>query len=62
MVLPSLYAQAENLANFVKPDDNVLKQKLSPLQYAVTQRDKTEPPYRNRFWNLKEDGIYVDIV
>lgn len=62
LVLPSLYATAQNLDEFVKPDDGVLKQQLSPMQYAVTQKDKTEPPYRNRFWNLKEDGIYVDIV
>ena len=62
LVLPSLYATAQNLDEFVKPDDGVLKQHLSPMQYAVTQKDKTEPPYRNRFCNLKEDGIYVDIV
>ena len=62
LVLPSLYATAQNLDEFVKPDDGILKQQLSPMQYAVTQKDKTEPPYRNRFWNLKEDGIYVDIV
>ena len=47
---------------FVKPDDNALRQTLSKMQYAVTQEDKTEPPYRNRYWNMKEPGIYVDIV
>ena len=62
LVLPSLYARGQNLDDFVKPDDGVLKHQLSPMQYAVTQKDKTEPPYRNRFWNLKDDGIYVDIV
>ncbi len=62
LVLPSLYARGQNLDEFVKPDDDLLRQQLSPIQYAVTQKDKTEPPYRNRFWNLKEDGIYVDIV
>ena len=72
LALPVLYARADynsvngpsvkGTSEFVKPDEAVLKQKLSPLQYAVTQRDKTEPPYRNRFWNLKEDGIYIDIV
>lgn len=35
---------------------------LTPNQYAVTQTDATEPPFRNEFWNNHEDGIYVDIV
>jgi methionine-R-sulfoxide reductase len=48
--------------DFVKPDDNELRQTLSKMQYAVTQQDKTEPPYRNRYWNAKDPGIYVDIV
>lgn len=47
---------------FTKPSDKDLKQSLSPMQYAVTQNDKTEPPYRNRYWNEKKPGIYVDIV
>lgn len=56
---PFLSAYAEG---FTKPDDSRLKQMLTPLQYAVTQDDKTEPPYRNPFWNEKAPGIYVDIV
>lgn len=36
--------------------------KLTPLQYEVTQNNATEPPFRNQFWNHKEDGLYVDIV
>ncbi len=54
-------AQSDS-GNFVKPSDAQLRQSLSPLQYAVTQHDKTEPPYRNRYWNNKAPGIYVDIV
>jgi methionine-R-sulfoxide reductase len=49
-------------AGFTKPSDKELKQSLSPMQYAVTQKDNTEPPYRNRYWNEKKPGIYVDIV
>ena len=41
---------------------NGLKQKLTPLQYKVTQKDGTEPPYSNEYWNNKKPGIYVDIV
>ena len=39
-----------------------LRQRLSPVQYQVTQEDGTEPPFENIYWNNKEPGIYVDIV
>ncbi|SDX39511.1 peptide-methionine (R)-S-oxide reductase/peptide methionine sulfoxide reductase msrA/msrB [Marininema mesophilum] len=45
-----------------KPSDEELKKKLTPLQYDVTQKDATESPFHNEFWNNKEEGIYVDIV
>ena len=47
---------------FVKPSDAELRQKLTPQQYAVTQRDATEPAFRNAYWNNHEAGIYVDVV
>ena len=39
-----------------------LKEKLTPIQYKVTQKDGTEPPFKNEYWDHKEEGIYVDIV
>ncbi len=39
-----------------------LKEKLTPLQYKVTQEEGTEPPFQNEFWDNKQKGIYVDIV
>lgn len=36
--------------------------KLDRMQYAVTQEDATEPPFRNAFWDDKREGLYVDIV
>jgi peptide methionine sulfoxide reductase msrA/msrB len=36
--------------------------KLTPLQYNVTQKNATEPAFNNEFWDNKEDGIYVDII
>ncbi len=35
---------------------------LSPEQYRVTQRDGTEQPFDNAYWDNKEPGIYVDVV
>ena len=45
---------------FLKPDD--LQMRLSPLQYDVTQKEATEPPFRNEYWNHEEPGLYVDVV
>ncbi len=39
-----------------------LKKELTPLQYTVTQEEGTEPPFRNEFWDSKQEGIYVDVV
>ena len=47
---------------FVKPSDSEIKRKLTPLQYAVTQHEDTETPFRNIYWDNHEPGIYVDIV
>ena len=45
-----------------KPDEEALKQKLTPLQYQVTRKDGTEPPFRNEYHDNKREGIYVDVV
>jgi peptide methionine sulfoxide reductase msrA/msrB len=45
-----------------KPADDVLRGRLTPLQYDVTQHGSTEPAFRNEYWNEKRDGIYVDVV
>ncbi len=44
------------------PDKEALKNSLSPLQYKVTQQNGTEPPFNNEYWDLKDEGIFVDIV
>lgn len=39
-----------------------LRDRLTPMQYKVTQEDGTEPAFSNAYWDNKEAGIYVDIV
>jgi methionine-R-sulfoxide reductase len=43
-------------------DDAALKQRLTPLQYDVTQREGTEPAFANEYWDEHREGIYVDVV
>jgi len=52
----------EKLDRFEKPGDEELKNMLSPLQYRVTQKNGTEIPFRNEYWDNKKEGIYVDVV
>jgi peptide methionine sulfoxide reductase msrA/msrB len=51
-----------NNSKYSKPDDAVLKKKLSAMQYKVTQQDGTEPPFNNEYHDNKKEGIYVDIA
>jgi len=48
--------------SYVKPPDAELKQRLTSEQYDVTQREGTEPPFQNEYWNNHERGLYVDVV
>lgn len=47
---------------FRKPSADELRKRLAPMQFRVTQRDGTEPPFDNAYWDNKEAGIYVDVV
>ena len=38
------------------------KDKLTPEQYQVCRCSATEPPFDNKYWDNKEEGIYVDVV
>jgi methionine-R-sulfoxide reductase len=43
-------------------NDASLREKLTPLQYEVTQHEGTEPPFQNAYWDEHREGIYVDVV
>jgi peptide methionine sulfoxide reductase msrA/msrB len=54
--------QAADWRHFKRPSDAILRKMLTPLQYKVTQKEGTEPPFQNEYADNKKDGIYVDIV
>lgn len=62
VLVPPWVIADTSLENFHKPTDTVLKQKLTPMQYHVTQEQGTEPPFNNAYWNNEKEGLYVDVV
>ena len=55
-------ANGDTMKRCSKPTDEELKKRLTPQQYQVTQKEGTEPAFRNEYWNNHADGIYVDVV
>ena len=53
---------SRQISSWSKPSDAKIKQKLTPLQYKITQKNGTERPFNNEYWDNKKPGIYVDIV
>lgn len=51
-----------DIARWVTYSQAELRRMLTPLQYEVTQKDGTESPFDNEYWDNHRDGIYVDIV
>lgn len=47
---------------YAKPNPSDIKEKLTPLQYEVTQNNGTEKPFSSDLNSNYEEGIYVDIV
>lgn len=52
----------EKASAYTKPSDAELRERLTPLQYEVTQNSATERPYLNEYNEEFRPGIYVDIV
>lgn len=62
-----LYKKGSGRKGFIEKhwsqkDVEELRQRLTDLQFKVTQEDATEPPFQNEYWDHEEEGIYVDIV
>ena len=51
-----------DMKTYTKPSDEEIKKRLTPQQYQVTQREGTEPAFRNEYWDNHQPGIYVDVV
>jgi peptide methionine sulfoxide reductase msrA/msrB len=59
---PEKESMSDKSKEYSKAPEPKLRESLTPLQYAVTQEEGTEPPFRNQFWDNKKEGIYVDVV
>jgi peptide methionine sulfoxide reductase msrA/msrB len=55
-------ADSSGDSKYAKPTDQELRRKLTSLQYEVTQRNGTEPPFENEYFDNKAEGLYVDVV
>jgi len=51
-----------NPTQFSFLEEAELKKELTEIQYAVTQKNATEPPFKNEYWDNYKEGIYVDIT
>ncbi len=47
---------------YIRPDEDIIKEKLDDMEYSVTQENATEMPFSHEYNDNYEDGIYVDIV
>lgn len=60
--LLKLELENNNTIALFDTSDQALKERLTPVQYEVTQNSATEKPYTNAYWKHYEEWIYVDIV
>ncbi len=65
-ISPAQFALAKSArvpkSAYAPKSDEQLKATLTSEQYAVTQQNATEPPFKNEFWDKEQKGIYVDIT
>jgi peptide methionine sulfoxide reductase msrA/msrB len=54
--------EGDAMKTYIKPSDEDMRKRLTSEQYKVTQKEGTEPAFRNEYWDNHRDGIYVDVV
>jgi len=54
--------QMDDSKKYTKPSMEELRRTLTAMQFKVTQKDGTEPAFRNEYWDNKREGIYVAVV
>ncbi|TCI24216.1 peptide-methionine (S)-S-oxide reductase [Exiguobacterium sp. SH3S2] len=63
-----MYRVGSGRAKFVKEawsdkkQKQELKDRLTPMQFKVTQENGTEPPFQNEYWDEEREGLYVDVI
>ena len=67
LALGALCAAEEPVAavaveRYARPSDAELRRKLTPVQYAVTQKSATERPHDNAYVGEFRPGLYVDVT
>ena len=63
--LASAEPTAEGLIDpsvYTKPSESELRNKLTPLEYRVTQESETERPFTGAYAHTFDKGIYVDVT
>lgn len=50
--------EVEEVERVVKSDDEWQRQ-LTPEEFSIARKDGTEPAFTGRYWDCKEDGLYV---
>lgn len=50
------------MSRWTRPDDAEIREKLTDLQYRVTQESATERAFTGEYWDNHEAGIYIDVV
>lgn len=59
---PSLIAEVKGRRSVPKEDKAELRERLTPLQWEVTQNGATERPFENEYNHEFRPGLYVDIT
>ena len=71
LLLVSVFAGADTkspepgeneMSSWTRPDDAEIRERLTDIQYRVTQQNATERAFTGEYWDHKEAGIYIDLV